>query len=59
MVLAARNADHGPYCAVLGVPPARSWGLPMEATRSRFTSVGEWYLAFGQLTDADALALLD
>jgi len=25
---------------------------------SRFSSVGEWYLAFGQLTDADVLALL-
>jgi putative phosphoribosyl transferase len=29
------------------------------ATPSRFSSVGEWYLAFGQLTDADVLALLD
>jgi putative phosphoribosyl transferase len=28
------------------------------ATPSRFASVGEWYLAFGQLTDADVLALL-
>jgi putative phosphoribosyl transferase len=28
------------------------------ATPSRFSSVGEWYLAFGQLTDADVLALL-
>jgi len=27
-------------------------------TPSRFSSVGEWYLAFGQLTDADVLALL-
>jgi putative phosphoribosyl transferase len=29
------------------------------ATPRRFSSVGEWYLAFGQLTDADVLALLD
>jgi len=28
-------------------------------TPSRFSSVGEWYLAFGQLTDADVLALLE
>jgi len=28
------------------------------AVPSRFVSVGEWYLAFGQLTDADVLALL-
>jgi len=28
------------------------------ATPSRFSSVGEWYRAFGQLTDADVLALL-
>ncbi|MGH3202190.1 MAG: phosphoribosyltransferase [Streptosporangiaceae bacterium] len=28
------------------------------ATPSRFSSVGQWYLAFGQLTDADVLALL-
>ena len=28
------------------------------ATPSRFSSVGEWYVAFGQLTDADVLALL-
>ena len=27
-------------------------------TPSRFSSVGEWYQAFGQLTDADVLALL-
>jgi len=28
------------------------------ATPSRFSSVGEWYTAFGQLTDADVLSLL-
>ena len=28
------------------------------ATPSRFSSVGEWYQAFGQLSDADVLALL-
>jgi len=29
------------------------------AAPSRFSSVGEWYKAFGQLTDADVLALLN
>jgi putative phosphoribosyl transferase len=28
------------------------------ATPGRFSSVGEWYVAFGQLSDADVLALL-
>jgi putative phosphoribosyl transferase len=28
------------------------------AAPGRFSSVGEWYMAFGQLTDADVLALL-
>jgi len=28
------------------------------ATPRRFRSVGEWYRSFGQLTDADVLALL-
>lgn len=28
------------------------------ATPSRFSSVGEWYITFGQLSDADVLALL-
>ena len=28
------------------------------ATPSRFSSVGEWYVTFGQLSDADVLALL-
>lgn len=32
--------------------------LVIVATPSRFSSVGEWYLAFGQLTDADVLALM-
>jgi len=54
---------------VLAVPVApcsATESLRMEAdqvvilaTPSRFTSVGEWYLAFGQLTDADVLALLN
>jgi putative phosphoribosyl transferase len=29
------------------------------ATPRRFRSVGQWYTSFGQLTDADVLALLD
>jgi putative phosphoribosyl transferase len=32
--------------------------LVILAAPSRFSSVGEWYKAFGQLTDADVLALL-
>ena len=28
------------------------------AAPGRFSSVGEWYTAFGQLTDADVMALL-
>jgi predicted phosphoribosyltransferase len=28
------------------------------AAPSQFSSVGEWYLAFGQLSDAEVLALL-
>jgi putative phosphoribosyl transferase len=28
------------------------------ASPHRFSSVGEWYLSFGQLTDADVLGLL-
>jgi putative phosphoribosyl transferase len=28
------------------------------ATPRRFRSVGQWYRSFGQLTDADVLALL-
>ena len=28
------------------------------ATPRRFRSVGQWYSSFGQLTDADVLALL-
>ena len=27
-------------------------------TPGRFSSVGEWYMAFGQLSDADVLTLL-
>jgi putative phosphoribosyl transferase len=62
--LRAAQAGH----LVLGVPVA-PWTaaeslraeadqVVIVATPSRFSSVGECYLAFGQLTDADVLALL-
>jgi putative phosphoribosyl transferase len=37
---------------------AESDQVVILATPSRFSSVGEWYSTFGQLTDADVLALL-
>jgi putative phosphoribosyl transferase len=62
--LRAARAEH----LVLAVPVAprpTAESLRAEAdqvvvlvTPSRFSAVGEWYLAFGQLTDADVLALL-
>jgi putative phosphoribosyl transferase len=55
-------------CLVLAAPvasPAAAEQMRAEAdhviivaTPRRFSSVGEWYLSFGQLTDADVLALL-
>lgn len=55
-------------CLVLAVPvapPAAVVSMRGEAdqvivlaTPARFSSVGEWYVAFGQLSDADVLALL-
>ena len=51
--------------AVPVAPPSSAMSMRAEAdqvivlaTPSRFSSVGEWYLAFGQLSDADVLALL-
>jgi len=51
--------------AVPVAPPSAAESLRAEAdevvvlvTPSRFSSVGEWYKAFGQLTDADVLALM-
>jgi putative phosphoribosyl transferase len=62
--LRAAQAAH----LVLAVPVAPpSAAVPMRteadqvvtlATPRRFSSVGEWYISFGQLTDADVLALL-
>jgi len=62
--LRAAHAAH----LILAVPVApSSSALSMRAeadqvivlaTPSRFSSVGEWYVAFGQLSDADVLALL-
>jgi putative phosphoribosyl transferase len=62
--LRAAQAAH----LVLAVPVApRSAAISMRAeadqvvilaTPRHFSSVGEWYLAFGQLSDADVLALL-
>ena len=51
--------------AVPVAPPSAAESLRAEAdevivlaTPSRFSSVGQWYKAFGQLTDADVLALM-
>jgi putative phosphoribosyl transferase len=51
--------------AVPVAPPAAVTSMQGEAdqvivlaTPGRFSSVGEWYVAFGQLSDADVLALL-
>jgi putative phosphoribosyl transferase len=65
--LRSLRAAHAAYL-VLAVPVApcsaaeslraEADELVIVATPSRFSSVGEWYLAFGQLTDADVLALL-
>jgi putative phosphoribosyl transferase len=51
--------------AVPVAPPSAAAAMSEEAdqvitlaTPRRFSSVGEWYLSFGQLTDADVLALL-
>ncbi|MGH3153267.1 MAG: phosphoribosyltransferase [Streptosporangiaceae bacterium] len=62
--LRARQAAHL-VLAVPVAPPAASVSMRAEAdqviilaTPRRFSSVGEWYRAFGQLSDADVLALL-
>ena len=51
--------------AVPVAPPSAAEAMREEAdqvvivvTPRRFSSVGEWYTAFGQLSDADVLALL-
>ncbi len=51
--------------AVPVAPPAAAFALRAEAdqviivaTPTRFSSVGQWYASFAQLTDADVLALL-
>jgi predicted phosphoribosyltransferase len=59
----------GAGCLVLAVPvapPSAVAAMRLEADRvevlaapRRFSSVGEWYVSFGQLSDADVLALLD
>ena len=54
LVLAAPVA---PWSAVESLR-AEADQVVILATPSGFSSVGEWYLAFGQLTDADVLALL-
>ncbi len=64
----ARRFGSGPVRTVLAVPVAASASLAAinaEAdevvtvvTSRRLRSVGEWYVDFGQLTDADVLTLL-
>ena len=51
--------------AVPVAPPSTAESMRAEADQvvvlaapGRFSSVGEWYTAFGQLTDADVMALL-
>jgi putative phosphoribosyl transferase len=51
--------------AVPVAPPSAVEAMRLEADRvevlaapRRFSSVGEWYVSFGQLSDADVLALL-
>ena len=51
--------------AVPVAPPSTAESMRTEADQvvilaapGRFSSVGEWYTAFGQLTDADVMALL-
>jgi putative phosphoribosyl transferase len=51
--------------AVPVAPPSSAMSVRAEAdqvivlvTPGQFSSVGEWYMAFGQLSDADVLALL-
>jgi putative phosphoribosyl transferase len=60
---AARAAEL--VLAVPVAPPSSAMAMRAEAdqvvilvTPGRFSSVGEWYLAFGQLSDADVLRLL-
>jgi putative phosphoribosyl transferase len=55
LVLAAPVA---PWAAVESLR-AEADQVVVLVTPIRFSSVGEWYLAFGQLTDADVLALLE
>ena len=62
--LRARQAAHL-VLAVPVAPPAAAVFMRAEADQviilaapRRFSSVGEWYQAFGQLSDADVLALL-
>lgn len=64
----ARRFGGGPVATVLAVPVAAEGsiaGINAEAdevvtvvTARRLRSVGEWYVDFGQLTDADVLTLL-
>jgi putative phosphoribosyl transferase len=62
--LRAAGAAHLVLAVPVAPPSAPLW-LQAEADQviilaipSRFASVGQWYLAFGQLSDADVLALL-
>ena len=62
--LRAARAGHL-VLAVPVAPPSSAMAMRAEAdqvvilvTPGRFSSVGEWYMAFGQLSDADVLRLL-
>jgi putative phosphoribosyl transferase len=62
--LRAAAAAHLVLAVPVAPPSALLWlrteadQVIILATPSRFASVGQWYLAFGQLSDADVLALL-
>jgi len=62
--LRAERAGHLVLAVPVASPAAAFWlrseadQLVILATPSRFSSVGQWYVSFGQLTDADVLALL-
>jgi len=65
--LRSLRAAHAAYLilAVPVAPPSSATSMRAEAddvtvlvTPGRFSSVGEWYMSFGQLSDADVLALL-
>jgi putative phosphoribosyl transferase len=62
--LRARGADRTVLAVPVGPPStaeamrAEADGVVILAAPEEFNSVGEWYVSFGQLTDADVLEIL-